>query len=574
MSIRVTVDKRVAELEDQIALNIEINGTRNRANFQLPKLTDFHLLNLNPSTSSSVSIVNGNMTQKVTYTYFLRPRKEGTLTVPKFQISVEGKQFTTNPIQVTVSKNAANNKNASKPAFLKMTLSTLKPVVNQEVTAQTKLYIKQGVRIYNNSVSFGDEPSLNGFWKESYDLKSFEKLPSEVVNGVHYEVFLVRKEGLFPTHKGKMDVESVQLTLGVIEQSSQRRRRSFFDDAFFGGGGKVRNITISSPKQTLSVKDFPASSDKHFTRFSGKLSLQASVDKKSPKTNDAVKLSIIIEGEGNFQTLDIPEFFISPDLEKYEPSVKSNVFKNRNKIAGKKAIEYVLVPRIEGEQKIGPIQLSYYDLDKKKITKLVVPEIVLNVAKGKSHTTVASASAEDLKKSVKQIDLDIRYIRTESDGFVVRGDYIHTSVSYYLMYIVLILLFIGLYVFLKSRESLATDTNLRRKKEANAKVTKVLKEAHSKKDQGDSAGFFAAINTSITNYVADKLSMDAAGFTSESLKDVLVKQSVEDELISEVIDILNSCDFYRFSNPDNPEEAMDTMYNRTSDVLHKLTKSI
>ncbi|MEI7802235.1 MAG: BatD family protein, partial [Bacteroidota bacterium] len=47
----------------------------------LPSLNDFQLLG-GPSTSTSVQIINGDMSQSESYTYVLRPKKQGTFKIP------------------------------------------------------------------------------------------------------------------------------------------------------------------------------------------------------------------------------------------------------------------------------------------------------------------------------------------------------------------------------------------------------------------------------------------------------------------------------------------------------------
>lgn len=577
IDLKVYVDKKVAEIEDQIELTIEINGTQKRPSIQLPKLNDFYTVNSIPSTSSNVSIVNGRMTQKVSYVYYLKPKRNGKLVIPSFTIQVEGAKVSSNAISVSVLKNANVNKTKSKAVFIQNSLSTTKPYINQEVTVSTKMYIRQGVRIYNNSISFNKEPAISGVWREKYDLKGFEKLADKVIKNVQYQVYLIRKDALFPTIKGKLSIESVEVKIGIIEKSKKRGRRSLFDDPFFssfGGNSKVRNLNLSAPKRVINVRSFPANKPDNFNQFSGALYLQAALDKTSVKTNEAIKLTVVLEGEGNFQTLSVPEFFISPDLEKYEPAITSNVFRNRTKIAGKKKIEYVLVPRVAGDLKIGPVTLSYFDTRTKRIKTLTSKNLNVSVSQGKSHSTVASASSDQLKMNVKQLKEDIRYIRNTSGGFTERGNYYHESSLYLSSYGMSLGLFALLFFLFNSKEKLSSNSNLKRKKEASGKVTKVLKNALEFKTKEDSAQFFVSIHTAIVGYVADKLSMDAAGFTSDSLKDNLENKELDSAIISEILDILNTCDFYRFSNPSNATEEMETIYAKTTDVLNLLTKKL
>ena len=75
----------------------------NGSNLKLPPMNDFTLLG-GPSTSSNMQWINGNVTQSVTYTYVLRPKKEGTLKIGKASIQVSGVNMESNEDRLTVEK--------------------------------------------------------------------------------------------------------------------------------------------------------------------------------------------------------------------------------------------------------------------------------------------------------------------------------------------------------------------------------------------------------------------------------------------------------------------------------------
>jgi hypothetical protein len=557
------------------SLSVEISGTRKRPTINFPQMSGFQVLNSNPSTSSSMSIINGKTSITQTYTYSLRANSAGNFQIPSFEIILSGKRIKSAPISMKVVKQITSE--GAAEVFLKNEISSANVYINQEVTVSTKLYIKDGVRIYNNNLSFEKEPLFSGFWREKYEIKNFEKLSSELVKDARYSVYLIRKDALFPTKKGKLKVESVRINLGIVKKSKRRRRSPFgsiFDDDFFGGGGNVVQKSLTAQSRTINVKDFPINDSETFSRFSGILKLTHSIDKTNVKTNDAIKFSLNFEGQGNFNILESPEFFISPDLESYEPSTNQKIFKNRKKISAVKKFEYVFVPRVAGKQQIGPIKLEYLDIRTKKIRSLEIPAITISVKQGKSHMTVASSGNSTLGRDVKQLDKDIRFIRLESGNLEKAGSYLYKNIYYYFAYLFVFLMFVGLYYSFLNREKLMGNANFKRKKEASGKVLKWLKNANIFKSEKNSERFFPAIQESIQGYIADKLGLNSAGFTTESFEESLRTNKIDDELIKEAQSILESCDFYRFSNPTDPEKEMDEIYSRTETLIKKLTKQI
>ena len=80
-------------------------NTHSVKNFRVGNIVDFDvLMGPNQSSSSSTSIVNGVRTSSktITYTCILRPKQEGTFTIPAATITAEGKQMTSKELVVKV----------------------------------------------------------------------------------------------------------------------------------------------------------------------------------------------------------------------------------------------------------------------------------------------------------------------------------------------------------------------------------------------------------------------------------------------------------------------------------------
>ena len=80
-------------------------NTHNAKSFRVGNITDFDILSgPNQSSSSSTSIINGQRTssKSLTFTCILRPKKEGTYTIPAATIVAEGKQMSSKELTVKV----------------------------------------------------------------------------------------------------------------------------------------------------------------------------------------------------------------------------------------------------------------------------------------------------------------------------------------------------------------------------------------------------------------------------------------------------------------------------------------
>ncbi len=72
-----------------------------------------------PSTASSMSFVNGDMSQKISYTYYLTPKTQGSFVIDKATLETDGKTLETEPKTVVVVDyyEAPERRNQSRNPF-------------------------------------------------------------------------------------------------------------------------------------------------------------------------------------------------------------------------------------------------------------------------------------------------------------------------------------------------------------------------------------------------------------------------------------------------------------------------
>lgn len=73
-------------------------------NFEPPSFAGFQVVG-GPNQSSSMSIVNGNMSREASFSFYLMPLEEGNYFIDPAIINVEGKPYETTPLEVIVFPN-------------------------------------------------------------------------------------------------------------------------------------------------------------------------------------------------------------------------------------------------------------------------------------------------------------------------------------------------------------------------------------------------------------------------------------------------------------------------------------
>jgi hypothetical protein len=73
--------------------------------FDFPELNGNFDIISGPNTMSSMSMINGKVSQSVTYTFYLKPREVGQYVIPAASVKVKGKVMETSPLEVKVHPN-------------------------------------------------------------------------------------------------------------------------------------------------------------------------------------------------------------------------------------------------------------------------------------------------------------------------------------------------------------------------------------------------------------------------------------------------------------------------------------
>ena len=110
------------------------------AKFELPDFSDLDVI-AGPSVSTSISIVNGVKSQKVTYTLYIRFEKEGTYTIPGFKFMEGEEEVEVQDFPIKVTWNPVSKGSSKKDEVARQRSVELKILINEngiETNTQSK----------------------------------------------------------------------------------------------------------------------------------------------------------------------------------------------------------------------------------------------------------------------------------------------------------------------------------------------------------------------------------------------------------------------------------------------------
>lgn len=574
---------------EQFRLSYSVN--RQGTNLQVPALEGFDLL-MGPSTSqsSSISIVNGKTTQNVsfTYTYILEGVKEGTYQIPPATITVDGKQYRSNNLQIQVVKGNANansgtnrQQEAARPdasaainennLFVRVEVSRRSLYLGESIVAKIKVYSKVDLTNFGRSKF----PSFEGFLAEEIPTPQRIELVRETYNGEIYNVGVIREMLLYPQHTGEITIEPFELECIVRQRLTGSR--SFFDD-FFGNYREVRAMRRSRPV-TIQVKELPqAGKPLGFSGTVGHLSMQTSLSADTVNANDALTYKVTFRGTGNLKLLRAPKINFPLDFEVYDPKETKDIKIGTGGMTGTITYEYLIIPRYSGDYRIPALQFSYFDSQSNSYKTITGETYEVHVRKGAERGQIADQSGNAVqsfkKEDVRFVGKDIRYIKTGSLGLKETGVRFFGTLQYWLALLIPLALFI-IGALLNRRHIQANADLVRVKnKAANKMARKRLKVAAGAMKARNPELFYEEVLKALWGYMSYKLNIDRAELNRDNISEILQQKEVPAEMIDEFRNVLDTCEYARYAPSGNPDKQMDEVYTESIGVITKLDKAI
>src|SRR3954468_1604889 len=305
--LTIQASKTSVTVGEPFQVTFSMNGSGSE--MKVAHLTDFDIYQ-GPYNSSSMSVVNGVVSQSYSLTYVLGAKKEGKLPLGPATITVNGNTIQSNTLIIDVGKANANQNSGGQSntphatkaegdnIFLSATTNKTKVYVGEELTLYFKLYFR--IDVVNYSVS--KMPAMDGcFVQDEQTNPSATK--QETIDGKQYMVAELKKAYVIPQRSGKITIDPMEAEF-LVRQQSTRRPQNIFDQ-IMGGGYEEAKIKLRSKPVIIDVMPLPEEKKPDgFAGAVGNFSFKASLSKDKVKANEAINLTIIVTGKGNLKLID------------------------------------------------------------------------------------------------------------------------------------------------------------------------------------------------------------------------------------------------------------------------------
>lgn len=561
----------------QISFSLNASGS----NFKAPNLNDFDVYS-GPNQSSSMSFVNGVMSQSITLSYIVAAKKEGKLTIGPASVNANGTTLQSNPFIIEAVKGSSagagsspgNNQRTQEPAnenisenlFVRTIVSKTKVVQGEQIAVSHKVYTRYQLRGFQD-VKF---PDYNGFWAQ--DMPDYkQQIQVENIDGINYYVAEMKRSFLFPQRNGKLEIAPFVAEI-IIRKQSNKRPRDIFD--LLQGGYEDAVYSVKSPAVSIDVQPLPETGKpSSFSGAVGDYSYKVELSKNSVKANEGINLIITLSGKGNIKLVDVPKINFPEDFETYDPKTKENISVGANGVSGSKTFDFLFIPRHEGDYKLSDLSFTFYNPSKKEYVTIPSPELSIHVEKDTQEKEDANVYTSNRKEDLKIIGNDIRYIKTDDLKLKDKNDYFFGSPAFYACVISPFLAFLVFIFFRRKNVELNKDQVAVKSRKATkmAKKRLVLAEHHLKSNNKEL--FYLEISQSLYGYIADRFNIAGADLNKENISEILTNRSVSEGTTAKLITTLNNCEFARYA-PSAVSGDLLTIYNDTVELITKIENEI
>ena len=571
----------VVAVGEQFRLTYSLNTSG--SDLRLPDLGNFRLVSgPGTSTSSSVQIINGQMTQtqSVTFTYILVATEVGKHRIGPASINTDSGRQSSNAIEIEVVADSQGRSSvpgqqapgttpppseaSGNELFVRVLTDKREVYQGEAVTVTIKLYSKLDLTGIEN-VRF---PSFSAFYQQEIETPPLRNLDREVINGEIYNTGVLKRVLLFPQRIGEINIDPFEMD-ALVRQRTARRGGSMFDDFF--GAFETRRIPVKSPPVTIKVNPLPGQRPPSFDGAVGNLKLGTEISHTETNANEPVTLNVTISGTGNLKLLSRPRIDFPPAFEVYDPGIRENITNRPGGQEGSISYEYLMIPRSEGNFRIPPVQFSFFDPSGGTYRTADTEEFMLVVHssdESEGRYSGTGFSREDLRI----IGSDIRFISTVT---ILRkvGDDPFASIGFYLWFIVPLALFFIIIFLQRKNIRERSDIALMKNRRAGRMARRRLKAAGKHIRDNDPHRFFEEILRAQWGYLSDKLLIPVAELNRENAIDGLLARNVPEEDAARFMDILSECEFSRYSQSKALTD-MDRIYRDTKQLFTIIEQKI
>lgn len=305
-------------------------------------------------------IDNGRVSTQHIWRIALEAPQTGTFSIGPATVTAGGKLLTSKPLTIRVTKpRSSSGSNVTIPQgsdgqiFIASEFDRSTAYPGQQITWRVQLYYLLPVE----QSDLLELPDFAGFFhreKRRYDT-SERRL---TLNGKKYRVRTLYEEAIFPQETGSL----------IVGPATAR--------AFVERGGPMGAmlgpvpVVLRSQPVALNVKPLPQPAPPNFSGCVGRYNWEVSSDKTELSTDDALTLTLTLQGNGDARQFAPPKLTLPAGLEAFDPKTRDETEQETAaELTHRAVLDYALLPKAPGRYALWP-EFVFFDPDSNRYRSL------------------------------------------------------------------------------------------------------------------------------------------------------------------------------------------------------------
>jgi hypothetical protein len=577
VQVHASVSTETLGVRDQLQLTITVSG-KDSGEAQTPRLPRFRGFQVagGPSVSTQFQWINGQSSSTKSFTWILLPEKEGQATLDPVEVAVGNRTFRTRPIDIRVTPGSGapsappprsldpfadedfprGPRASGDDVFITAELDRPSVYTGQQATLSYHLFTRVGV----TGIQLQESPPLTGFWVEDIEVAPNPTGTRKLISGREFVEYVIKKQALFPNTAGRLRIPPSTFAISAKTAGD-----------FFGIFAQPETLYRKTKEISLEAKPLPAQGrPADFSSAVGSFNLTSNLDKTEAATGEAVTLRVKLAGRGNLKMVPDVTLPTLPDFTVYSSKRTENVRPlEGDLIGGDKTWEFVIVPKVPGEQTLPALSVSYFDPERERYDAARAPALTFKAVRGtESGGTLTSLSGIN-KQNLTRQGTDINFIKLQAGELGAASAPLHRSLWFWLAALLPLALNFGIYLYQREQARQSGDIALARSRRARRTALERLRLAE-KKSRGEPKHFYDQAAAALGGYLADKFNLPEIAVTGDTLERMLGEKPVQPETIHEILACRGEGDFGRFGSAAAAPEKMRALAVRIRQTIDSL----
>ena len=441
----------------------------------------------------------------------------------------------------------------SKDIFIRTQVSKSEIFIGEQISCVSKIYIKEGASVKSSEII---PITYDGFWEDEVIVDT-EKRTRKTINGKQYIVITFRHSILTAQKSGILYIPSSEMKLSV-----SKRGKMIYNHPFFGPQYDTKTISknIKSNTNKIKVKDLPIPKPKDFYGTVGsRFKINSEINRNELKTSEAINYKLTIRGNGNINMLNSVTKKFPESFEDFDPIIQDRTESGNYNTYGSKIFEYILIPREKGEFLIPKFKFNYFDTKENKYVQIETKEHKVIVGQGAVYQNIDS-------------------LYTNPNKFILLKESNFTSIErrkslykwYNIISSMISLIIIGMFITQFILSKITRNPISQKMRKATKIAIKRLKNAKKCIKTGDFDRFFEEVEKSLWGYFSHKFNVNLSKLSKDTIESYFLKNNISENNKNEFIQLLNECEFARFSSSNEKNNTMEAVLEKAKNIIIKV----